>query len=117
MVTSFISLVGVTRVNLMRFTTHGSNDQTIPRLLNAISEIAADDLDEEVGIAYYCPGQHRHSHHNIVVVCLISNIRNLLQLQAHVQGHYPLSRQNDKQSGHGSTNFRSETGQMAIMVG
>jgi hypothetical protein len=36
----------------------------IPALLNATGEIAADTVDEEAGIPYSCPAQHRHSHHN-----------------------------------------------------
>jgi hypothetical protein len=36
----------------------------IPALLNATGEIATDMVDEEAGIPYSCPAQHRHSHHN-----------------------------------------------------
>jgi hypothetical protein len=33
-------------------------------LLNLIGEITVDEVDEETGITYFCPGQHLHSHHN-----------------------------------------------------
>jgi hypothetical protein len=36
----------------------------IPALLNATDENATDEVDEEAGIPYSCPAQHRHSHHN-----------------------------------------------------
>jgi hypothetical protein len=36
----------------------------ITALLNATSEIAANEVDEEAGISYSCPAQRRHSHHN-----------------------------------------------------
>jgi hypothetical protein len=36
----------------------------IPALLNATGENAADRVDEEAQIPYFCPAQRRHSHHN-----------------------------------------------------
>jgi hypothetical protein len=36
----------------------------IPALLNATGEIAANEVDEEVGISYSCLAERRHSHHN-----------------------------------------------------
>jgi hypothetical protein len=36
----------------------------IPALLNVIGEITTDEVDEEAGIPYSYPAQHRHSHHN-----------------------------------------------------
>jgi hypothetical protein len=36
----------------------------IPALLNTTGENAADGIDEEMGIPYSCPAQHRYSHHN-----------------------------------------------------
>jgi hypothetical protein len=35
-----------------------------PPFFNATGMIATDEVDEETGIPYSCPAQHRHSHHN-----------------------------------------------------
>jgi hypothetical protein len=36
----------------------------IPSPLNATGENAANEVDVEAGIPYYCPAQRYHSHHN-----------------------------------------------------
>jgi hypothetical protein len=36
----------------------------IPALVNTTSELAADEVDEEAGIPYFCSAQHRHIHHS-----------------------------------------------------
>jgi hypothetical protein len=38
--------------------------RAIPAFLNAIGEVAANKVDELAEIPYFCPAQHRHSHHN-----------------------------------------------------
>jgi hypothetical protein len=61
-----------------------SEDSTrrIPTHLNAIGEIATNEVDEEARIPYSCPAQHRHSHHNNDVGRPNSNLGTLQQRRA-----------------------------------
>jgi hypothetical protein len=42
----------------------GAATRRLPALLNATSQIATDEVDDEAGIPYSCPTKHHHSHHN-----------------------------------------------------